>query len=64
MTEEVIETTVEEITEPVMFEPPVDVDSTWDGKGSLDDHRQAEFAKLKQSGFGDSGKVKVIADGE
>lgn len=30
----------------------IDVDATWDGKGSLDDHRQAEFAKLKQSGFG------------
>lgn len=30
----------------------VDVDSTWDGKGSLDDHRQAEFTKLKEAGFG------------
>jgi len=29
-----------------------DVDATWDGTGSLDDHRQKEFAKLQQPGFG------------
>ncbi len=29
-----------------------DVDASWDGKGSLDEHRQAAFAKLKQPGFG------------
>jgi hypothetical protein len=36
----------------------VDVDATWDGKGSLDEHRQQAFAKITQTGFGDSGKVK------
>ena len=40
----------------------IDVDSTWDGKGSLDEHRQLEFAKIKQPGFGTAGKVKT--DGE
>lgn len=40
----------------------VDVDATWDGKGSLDEHRQKELSKLKQPGFGDAGKVKT--DGE
>lgn len=58
MTEE-IKTTIDETVEPVQFEPPVDVDSTWDGKGSLDEHRQKELAKLKQSGFGDAGKAKT-----
>ena len=51
-------------------EPPVqplpisviDVDATWDNKGSLDDHRQQEFAKITQPGFGNAGKVKT--DGE
>lgn len=37
---------------------PVDVDASWDGKGSLDEHRQKELAKLKQLGFGEAGKVK------
>lgn len=40
----------------------IDVDSTWDGKVSLDEHRQQEFAKITQPGFGDAGKVKT--DGE
>jgi hypothetical protein len=35
-----------------------DVDSTWNGKGSLDEHRQKELAKVKQPGFGDAGKAK------
>jgi hypothetical protein len=39
-----------------------DVDASWDGKGSLDEHRQQAFAKIKQPGFGDIGKVKT--DGE
>ena len=39
-----------------------DVDLTWDGKGSLDEHRQKELAKVKQPGFGDAGKAK--SDGE
>ena len=30
----------------------IDVDATWDGTGSLDDHRHKEFAKIKQAGFG------------
>lgn len=30
----------------------IDVDASWDGKGSLDDHRQKAFESLKQSGFG------------
>jgi hypothetical protein len=30
----------------------MDVDATWDGTGSLDDHRQKEFATLQQAGFG------------
>lgn len=29
-----------------------DVDKSWDGSGSLDDHRQKAFESLKQSGFG------------
>jgi len=37
---------------------PVDVDASWDGKGSLDEHRQKELAKVTQPGFGDAGKVK------
>lgn len=40
----------------------IDVDSSWDGTGSLDDHRQKELAKVKQPGFGDAGKAKT--DGE
>lgn len=32
-----------------------DVDASWDGKGSLDTHRQAAFEKLKQPGFGREG---------
>ena len=39
-----------------------DVDASWDGKGSLDDHRQMAFAKVKQPGFGSDRKVKP--DGE
>lgn len=35
-----------------------DVDASWDGKGSLDEHRQKELAKVKQPGFGDAGKAK------
>lgn len=29
-----------------------DVDATWNGEGSLDEHRQKEFAKLQETGFG------------
>jgi hypothetical protein len=39
-----------------------DIDASWDGTGSLDEHRQKAFAKVKQPGFGDIGKVK--SDGE
>jgi hypothetical protein len=38
-----------------------DVDASWDGAGSLDEHRQAAFEKLKQPGFGRKG---VTTDGE
>lgn len=57
MTEENDEITIEETQQPEP-EKPVDVDATWDGEGSLDEHRQKEFAKIKQPGFGDLGKVK------
>ena len=30
----------------------IDVDKSWDGKGSLDDHRHREFAKIQHPGFG------------
>jgi len=40
----------------------VDVDASWDGTGSLDDHRQKALATLKQPGFGNAGKAK--SDGE
>ena len=40
----------------------IDVDATWDGKGSLDDHRTAAFEKIKQAGFGiHSDKMKARA---
>ena len=51
----------EPVVEPVL-KSIVDVDATWDGKGSLDDHRQQQFAKITQPGFGNAGKVKT--DGE
>lgn len=50
------------VTEPVKAVDVNDVDASWDGSGSLDDHRQQAFAKLKQPGFGTIGKVKP--DGE
>ena len=41
----------------------IDVDASWDPEEcSLDEHRQKEFARIKQPGFGSAGKVK--ADGE
>ena len=65
MTDE-IEETIE--TTPAVEVPaeskPVDVnnvDASWDGTGSLDEHRQTAFAKLKQPGFGRKG---VKTDGE
>ena len=40
----------------------IDVDATWDGKGSLDDHRKAAFETIKQAGFGiHSDKMKARA---
>lgn len=36
-----------------------DIDATWDGKGSLDEHRQNALKDLKQPGFG--GPVKPAA---
>jgi hypothetical protein len=46
------ETDVEPVPKDV-----VDVDATWDGKDSLDDHRQKQFKTITQPGFGDAGKV-------
>jgi hypothetical protein len=51
----------EPVVAPLMKEV-IDVDASWDGKGSLDEHRQQAFSKMKQLGFGDLGKVKQ--DGE
>lgn len=39
-------------TGEIMTENIVDVDATWDGKGSLDEHRQKTFAEMTQPGFG------------
>ena len=41
------------MTEPVKH---IDVDATWDGKGSLDDHRQKAFKTIKEVGFGQQAK--------
>ena len=39
---------------------PIDVDASWDGKGSLDEHREKALAKIKQPGFGqEQPKVKA-----
>ena len=53
--------TVSEVKKPI---DPKDVDASWDGKGTLDEHRQKAFETIEQPGFGDAGKVKVITDGE
>lgn len=61
MINEVGDDTIHVEQEPVVEPVPkgvVDVDATWDGKGSLDDHRQQVFATITQPGFGDAGKVK------
>ena len=58
MTQDNDEVTVEETQKPEQTNL-VDVDASWDGKGSLDDHRQKELAKIKQPGFGDAGKAKT-----
>lgn len=48
-----------EAVTPATPEPPKpdvkDIDASWDGKGSLDEHRKACFEKLKQPGFGRQG---------
>lgn len=51
----------EAVAEPKHIDT-ADVDASWDGEGSLDAHRQQAFAKIKQPGFGNAGKVKT--DGE
>jgi hypothetical protein len=53
--------TVSEIETPIH---PADVDASWDGKGSLDEHRQKAFKTIEQPGFGTAGKAKVSTDGE
>ena len=62
-TEETIETaTAAEVPAEAKQVDISDVDASWDdGTGSLDEHRQAAFAKLKQPGFGRRG---VKSDGE
>jgi hypothetical protein len=47
---------IEASPEPAPVDPK-DVDKCWDGKGSLDDHRQKMFAEIKQPGFG-TGKAE------
>jgi hypothetical protein len=61
-TEETIETTPA-VEVPAGIKPVDinDVDASWDGTRSLDEHRQAAFEKLKQPGFGRKG---VTTDGE
>jgi len=47
-----------------MTDKVVDVDASWDGKGSLDDHRQKAFAEIQQPGFGiqsDKAKARDVA---
>lgn len=36
-----------------------DVDASWNGEGSLDDHRAKAFKEVVQPGFGAAGKVKT-----
>jgi len=40
----------------------IDVDKTWDGTGSLDDHRTKALKEIEQPGFGDAGKPKVTPE--
>lgn len=58
-------TDADETIEDVPAEPKHvdvnDVDASWNGTGSLDEHRQAAFEKLKQPGFGRKG---AKTDGE
>lgn len=58
MSEEQTEETavVEAVPEPAKVDP-IDVDKSWDGKGSLDDHRQKMFEQIQQPGFG-AGKAE------
>lgn len=55
--EQAEETTAVEATPDPAPVDPKDVDKNWDGKGSLDDHRQKMFAEIKQPGFG-AGKAE------
>lgn len=34
----------------------IDIDATWSGEGSLDEHRQNALKDLKQPGFGGASK--------
>ena len=34
----------------------IDIDASWDGKGSLDDHRTKVMETLEQPGFGSGAK--------
>lgn len=59
MTKEIEDVVIEPV-KPAQPKPSDvnDVDASWDGKGSLDDHRQKSFATVKQPGFGNLGKAK------
>jgi hypothetical protein len=35
-----------------------DIDASWTGETTLDEHRQARMTSIKQPGFGDAGKAK------
>ncbi len=39
----------------------IDVDKSWDGTGSLDEHRQKAFATLNENGFGAKAKTNEPA---
>jgi len=36
-----------------------DIDASWDGKGSLDDHRQKALKQVKELGFGAARKANT-----
>ena len=52
------ETETIETASPTVVPNVNDVDASWDGKGSLDEHRQKALAEMKQPGFGREGVKK------
>ena len=55
------ETETIETASPTIVPDVSDVDASWDGKGSLDEHRQKALAALNQPRFGREG---VKQDGQ